>query len=229
MLKLIKLEIRKFKLLTTLRSIFLIDLVILGVICLTNFAIDNEDTVTYGNLSEQLGAIGVLVMVSFIVFSAVLIARIIISEYKNKTISVMFMYPISRKKIMASKLLFIAGFTFTAIIASQALVSGAYIVINHFFEFVKEDLTKDIINNTVRMFLLTAVSSAGIGLIPLFFGMLKKSTVTTIVSSIIIISLIGNISGGAGVTALIPPALAVIGVIIAYLSFRNIEHVDVNC
>ncbi|UZM99759.1 ABC transporter permease subunit [Lysinibacillus sp. MHQ-1] len=37
-------------------------------------------------------------------FAATLIAKLIIGEYKFKTITLAFMYPVSRKKLIAAKL-----------------------------------------------------------------------------------------------------------------------------
>ncbi|MDI3410257.1 ABC transporter permease subunit [Bacillus sonorensis] len=52
--------------------------------------------------------LGTFVRSVFIVFAGVLIAKLIIGEYKNRTITVMFTYPVSRKKLMAAKLLLTA-------------------------------------------------------------------------------------------------------------------------
>lgn len=41
------------------------------------------------------------------IFGASLIAKFIIQEFQNKTMTVMFMYPINRKKMMIAKMLII--------------------------------------------------------------------------------------------------------------------------
>ena len=63
-----------------------------------------------------------IVRATFIIFGAVLIAKLIIDEYKNKTILLMFSYPINRKKIMISKLAITAILTFITVILSNIFV-----------------------------------------------------------------------------------------------------------
>lgn len=47
--------------------------------------------------ASMLLFIGIFVRSVFIVFAGVLIAKLVIGEYKNRTITVMFTYPVSRK------------------------------------------------------------------------------------------------------------------------------------
>ncbi len=42
---------------------------------------------------------GTMVRITFTIFTSVLIVKLIIDKYKNKSIAVMFTYPINRKKI----------------------------------------------------------------------------------------------------------------------------------
>ena len=76
---------------------------------------------------------------------------------------------------------------------------------------------------------INALASSGMGLIPLYFGMRKKSVPATIVSAILIVSIVCSNNGGYSLSNIIaiPIALSIVGVFIAYLSIRNIEHVDV--
>nr|MDH3155734.1 ABC transporter permease [Bacillus licheniformis] len=59
----------------------------------------------------------------FIVFAGVLIAKLVIGEYKNRTITVMFTYPVSRKKLMATKLPLTGGLTFLTMIVSELILA----------------------------------------------------------------------------------------------------------
>lgn len=98
----------------------------------------------------------------------------------------------------------------------------------------------DVIQGTVSQDLITAnllkagtdaLYAAGIALIPLYFGMRRKSVPATIVSAVLIVMLIssgfGNGSFRMGNLIWISLSLALVGGGIAYLSIRNIEHQDV--
>lgn len=92
MVSLMRLELLKLKVGQYILSVAGIT-VILALWCNTN--IPDEDTLSY---SEAFSAISSYVRSTFIVFSSVLMARMIIDEYRNKTITVLFTYPINRKK-----------------------------------------------------------------------------------------------------------------------------------
>ena len=78
--------------------------------------------------------------------------------------------------------------------------------------------------------------TAGLSLISLYFGMKKKSSSSTIVAAVVINMLINanvNITGGSnGSNAnlfnipIFPILLCMAGIVIAYLSYRNIENLD---
>lgn len=80
---------------------------------------------------------------------------------------------------------------------------------------------------------ISAFMISGISLIPLFFGMRKKSTPTTITSAVIIGMLISsNFGPGNGQVSLfnfiaIPIVLCLLGIFISYLSYRKIDKIDV--
>lgn len=68
-------------------------------------------------------------------------------------------------------------------------------------------------------------------LIPLYFGMRKRSVPTTIVSSLIVVTIAMNNGNPAFSTATFLPlqlALAAIGVVIAYYGIKNIEKEDIT-
>ena len=66
-------------------------------------------------------------------------------------------------------------------------------------------------------------------LIPLYFGMKKKSAPVTIISSLLIVAIVCSNNNGLSLGSIIavPITLAVVGALIAYLTIRNIEHIDV--
>ncbi|MBV7508307.1 hypothetical protein KW850_24115 [Bacillus sp. sid0103] len=99
-----------------------------------------------------------------------------------------------------------------------------------YFHFVPEALTFQVLVDGFISMILGAIASAGIALIPLFFGMLKKSVPATIISSIIVVSLTNSSNNNVSVFSyiVIPLALAAVGCAFAYFTIRNIEKVDIN-
>lgn len=229
MLNLMKLELKKNKMGWYFKGVVIANLSIIILLCLLPYLEGTEGELAFTGVSEALSVIGTFVRVTFVIFAAVLFSKLIIDEYKKNTISVLFTYPIPRKKIILAKILLITGITFVVIIVSNVIVSGIFIVVNNYANLVPNDLSSDwlttaLINNVVQ-----SLAATGMSLICLYFGMRKKSVPTTIVSSLIIVSLVNSNNNDFSLSSIIaiPLTLAVIGVCIAYFTFRNIDRVDI--
>ncbi len=171
-----------------------------------------------------------LVRATFIIFGGVLIAKLIIDEYKNKTILLMFSYPINRKKMMVSKLAITATLTFITVIVSNILVVGIFFGIDSYFSILPNSFTVDqLIQEGINLIPL-AIATAGISLIPLYFGMRKRSVPTTIVSSIIVVLIAINNQPIFPIATFLPLqfTFAAIGAAIAYYGIKNIEKEDIT-
>ncbi|MFE4243539.1 ABC transporter permease [Peribacillus butanolivorans] len=177
---------------------------------------------------EAFVMIGAMVRATFIVFAAVLIAKIVIEEYKNKTILIMFSYPINRKKMIASKLLFIAALTFITMLVTNIIVAGSFTIINSYFLIVPFSITANQYFGEVLKMIPYSIATAGISLIPLYFGMRKHSVPATISSSLIVVMIACASNPAFSMVTFIPLqlALAAVGVTIAYSAIRNIEKED---
>lgn len=227
MLKLIRLELRKsqFKF---LKSVLIADLAILGFMSLIVFTSMNEgDFSTFADIFE---GVFILVKAIFIIFASVLLSKLVIDEYKNNTITVLFMYPVPRKMLMAAKLIIVFLFTFISILLSDIIISGILAGIDYFVpDVIHGTLTQELITSNLLKAGTDALYAAGIGLIPLYFGMRRKSVPATIVSAVLIVMLISSGFGSFRMGNMIgfSLTLALAGVAIAYLSIRNIEHQDV--
>lgn len=222
------LELKKVKMAVYVRGALLSNLILMGIIASVVFTSIPELDIDSRSYVFLFSMVDSLVKSIFIVFSAVLLSKFVIDEYKNKTMMLMFMYPINRKKLMISKLLIVMSFTFAAIVLSNAFLDVFIVILNKFVGLSNESLTPALISGAALNALVSGITSMGMGLIPLFFGMRKKSVPATIVSSVILISIIGSGSNGFTLSSIIyiPITLSIIGCIIAYSTFRNIENID---
>ncbi|RUS48930.1 ABC transporter permease [Cohnella sp. AR92] len=228
MLKLIQLELRKYRITGYAIGAFIAMACIFGLICGISFDPSSaEDLPDYETL---FSTIDLLARGTFIVFAAVLLSRFIIEEYRTKSITVLFTYPINRKKLMIAKLFIVFSFTFISIVLTDLVVSILMLVVNLNHEFISAALTKDVVVRQALSFLMNAVAASFMSLIPLYFGMRKYSTAATVVASILIIFIVCSNTNGFSLNSIvaIPITLSWIGAIVAYLSFRNIERKDVN-
>ncbi|MGG2018237.1 ABC transporter permease [Bacillus sp. S10(2024)] len=223
MLNLIRLELVKFKLWPVIKGAFIALLVMLGFVTL--IMLDGE----FKSYDDAFRFIDIFVKATFMIFGASLIAKFIIQEFKEKTMTVMFMYPINRKKMMIAKLFIIMIFTFLSIVICDIVIFSFFYGLNVYYSVITEPLTMTILLPNASKLLMNAIAATGISLIPLYFGMKKYSVRTTIVSAVIIMSLLtSSLSGHYSLydIILVPITLACVGLLIAYMTVRKIEQVD---
>ncbi|MGH1043414.1 ABC transporter permease [Bacillus wiedmannii] len=230
MLHLMKLELKKFKLGWYVKRAIIANIIILALMIFVSIIAQVEGDAEIRNPETILLMASTIVRATFIVFGSVLIARLIIGEYKNKTILLMFSYPINRKKMMASKLAITATVTFITVIVSNILVVGIFFGIDSYFSILPNSFTVDQLMQEGIKLVPLAIATAGMSLIPLYFGMRKRSVPTTIVSSLIVVSITMNSNPEFPIATFLPLqlALAAIGVVIAYYGIKNIEKEDVT-
>ncbi|UQZ35832.1 ABC transporter permease [Paenibacillus sp. PK3_47] len=225
MLKLMRLELRKNKT-SWIKGILIVNLAILAFMTLVIFTEEGE----FSTFTDVFEGLYVFVNGTFIIYASVLLAKLVIDEFKNNTITVLFMYPISRKKLISAKLMIVFLFTLISIFASDIILSVLLGGIDYYVkDVIQGQLTAQMLLTELPSIALDAVYAAGIGLIPLFFGMRKKSVPATIVTAILVVSMLSSGFGNfrLGNQAGVALSLSLIGIGIAYLSFRNIEHKDI--
>jgi len=230
MLKLMRLEMKKFNLASYSLNAVIANFVILGFMFLIAFISKMEGDTDFSSYQEVLGIIDSFVRATFIIFAGALIAKLVIGEFKNKTITTLFMYPISRKKLLAAKLAIVIIFTFSWIIISNVFITTVYCWISVNYQLIPDTLTASLLQERGISVLMNAVAASGMALIPLYFGMRKYSIPATIISSILIVMIVANNTGGFSLNdiIIIPISLALIGLTVAYLSIRNIDRMDIK-
>ncbi|WP_227011430.1 ABC transporter permease [Paenibacillus lutimineralis] len=164
-----------------------------------------------------------LVRAALIVWEAVFISSFIIEEYRSKTINLLFTYPVSRTRLIIAKLLLICGIMLIFHMGSSIFQHFSIFLLSRQFEFITYSFENLFIH------IITPLSTILLGLFPLFVGMVKKSTIATVISSLIIITIASN-SQGSTAGLLSVPMLAVIfgmiGVIFSTIAIRKMITSD---
>lgn len=228
MLRLMKLEMEKVNTRNMLWTFILINISIVGIFLLVSF--ESEASADFFTSQDYvLMLIEMFVMAAYVIYASVLISTLIIDEFKNKTITVLFMYPIERKKILMSKVMIISGITFGCVVLSSLVVYYSFYFINELFDLTSLSLTILLSLKDMAHLVLTGIAAMGISLIPLFFGMIKHSVSATITSSILIVALLSStLNSGANLITFvgIPLALGLAGFVVAYLVIHKAVKED---
>lgn len=231
MLKLIQLEWQKNNLSHYLKGVFICMVAIYAAVVLMTLGTQGESEPM--DYAEFMSLTDILIRITFIIFASVILSRLVIEEYKSKMIQVLFTYPQQRKKMMQAKLLIVYVFCFFSILVTTLMINLLTYFLNPILGLFDAPVRLDEMAATLPSTLLNAFMIAGISLIPLIFGMRKKSTASTITSAVIIGFLVNaTVSDGGSSSSLfqfiaIPIILCLLGLLLGYLSFYNIDHNDV--
>lgn len=233
MLKLMKLEWKKNKIEKYIRNAVILALVLcLFVFSFAFLGIANDPETGVPDAALETGmlssTIEMLTNMCFLVFTGVMLASFVVSAYKNKTMNIMFSYPIKRQRILAAQMLAVWTFNFVVLVVVKLLVYGCVLLGSHFMESA---FPVDFDMMSAGFYGQVLVKSGVIvtmGFIALFVGMRMKSSKAVIVSSFLLIFLtqanVGDITlrDNAGV----PIVLMGISVVFAFFSVVGVEKKD---
>lgn len=230
MWKLIKLEWKKNNIGKSIRNAA----ILAAVLCLFVFLVayfgiaddPNSVNIETETVSEY---VEVFPSISFLVFTSTMLSSFIVKAYNNKTMNLMFSYPIKRQKILISQMLAVWIFNFIALTFIKLLIYGCIVLGSQFME---SSLLLDFDMTSMGFYIQLIVKSVvtvTMSFIALFIGMaMKKSSKATIVSSLLLIMLtqanIGDLTMANN--AVFPAILTTISLVFAFFSIRGAETKD---
>lgn len=232
MLKLIKLEWKKNNIkkyivgaiiMMTLLALFTYALAFLGI------ANDPDGTLDAASGMDTISApIELFSGMAFLIFTSVMLASFIVSAYKEKTMNLMFSYPIKRQKILASEMIAVWSFNFMALLLTKLVI---YVLIFIGSKYMKSSFIIDFNINSLSFYIQLILKSAVIvsmSFIALFVGLSMKSSKATIVTSFLLIFLTQTNVGDFTMAnnTILPVILTLISLSFAILSIYNVENKD---
>ncbi|GIN18888.1 ABC transporter permease [Siminovitchia fordii] len=232
MYHLMKLELQKYRVNNFFKASIIVIFCMTVLACGIPIIESHENGLEFQTAAHFFTISSAIARGSFTVFAGVLIAKMVISEFKNRTVLVMFSYPVNRKKLIITKLLLIFLFTFVSMIVANLFVNGIFILLNSFFPLVVglEVTMNDFFNELPRA-MLFCFASAGASLVPLYFGMKKYSVPATIVASILVVCISCQSFGPDFSLAsiwYIPVTLAFVAFGLVAWTIRHINQIDLE-
>lgn len=232
MLKLIKLEWKKNNIGKYVRNVVIMAVLLcLFVYALAFLGIANDPD---GSLDAAPGQntisspIELFTSMAFLIFTSVMLASFIVSAYKNKTMNLMFSYPIKRQKILASQMLAVWSFNFIALVLTKLVI---YMCVFIGAKFMRSSFIIDFNIGSFEFYIqliLKAIVTVSMSFIALFVGMKMKSSKATIITSFLLIFLtqanIGDFT--LSNSTIFPVVLTAISIGFAVLSIYNVESKD---
>lgn len=232
MIKLIKLEWKK----NNIKKYIISVVIIAAVLCLFMFALaylgianDPDGTLDAAPGNGTISSpVELFTSMTFLVFTSVMLSSFIVSAYKNKTMNLMFSYPIKRQKILVSQMLAVWVFSFTALVLTKLLIYGCILAGS---QFMDSSFPIDFNMTGISFYVQLIVKSVVIvtmSFIALFIGLAMKSSKAVIISSFLLILLtqanVGDLTMANN--AVFPVILTVISLGFAFLSVHQVEKKD---
>ena len=232
MLKLIRLEWKKNNIRKYIRGVvimagllgfFVFALAVLGI------ANDPDGTLDAAPGTDVISApIELFTSMAFLIYTSVMLASFIVSAYKNKTMNLMFSYPIKRQKILASQMIAVWSFNFAALILTKLAI---YMCVFLGAKYMESSFAIDFTIGSLSFYMqliLKSVVIVSMSFIALFVGMAMKSSKATIVTSFLLIFLtqanVGDFTMAD--STIFPIVLTIISFGFAVLSIYNAETKD---
>lgn len=188
MINLMKLEFYKVKIRFYIIGLLII---ILGLLFFANTSmyasIQDTPANSYSNI---LKLVNMAVMECFTIYGAILIAKVIIGEYVNRSILIMLSYPINPKLWMSAKLIIIGLFVMFGTLLGNICCIVFIVFRDHYWNIVNGNFSKENFEQIITMTITSMILNGLFILFPFVIGMIKKSISATIVASIIMAFLI---------------------------------------
>lgn len=233
---LIRLELKKNKINTYIIASLIIAITMLGFLFLFAYAPmlepNDKDMAIFSGYNNLIPLFGVFNMAVFCVMSAVMYSKFVIEDYSGKRPILLFSYPVSRKKIILSKLSVVCGFTIISMVISNIIVFLTFGITEKFIHLVGRDFTFPIMLQVIESTLVMSFIAASIGVVAVGIGFIKKSVPTTIVSSVLIASLMCNIVVNVTLSRITMYVVAVImiliGIIFSIFLVKKVNAMEVE-
>lgn len=228
MLKLIRLEWKKNKIGKFICKAFIMTGILLLMLLAVAGELESSETkFSYGSDMLKTG-VEMFTNLAFIVLASVMLATFIIGTYKDKTVNLMFSYPISRKMILGSQMAAVWIFNFIALVLSKIIIYAALVGARRFTYISAESIALGSGMFYVEILADSAVM-VSISFVALLVGMLTKSSKATIIAGVLIVCLTQGNIGSYTLMGNIPFYTVLVGIsaFAVFLALYRVETRDV--
>jgi ABC-type transport system involved in multi-copper enzyme maturation permease subunit len=172
--------------------------------------------------------IDLLTNLSFLIFTSAMLSSFIIKAYKNKTQSLMFSYPISRKKIILSQMMAVWINCAAALFLGKLLI---YLLL-YLTSLVKDGFPLGYDMTSVSFYIqiiLKTVLTVSLSFITLYIGKKMRSSKAAIISSFLLFFVINGNIGDLSLrgNTILPALLLGVSLICGFLTIHNVEKEDI--
>lgn len=228
MLKLIRMEWKTNRIGKYIRSAVILTASLFAFSLLMASELDSDTSAALYGKSMVNASVDLLTHMAYIIFTGVMLAAFIVGAYENRTMNLLFSYPIKRRKILAAKMLAVWLFNYGALVLSKLAIYAGLLLTSPYTGISGKDIRPG-----DAFFYLDILISSGvmvsISFPALLVGMWMHSSRAVIVTAVILTFFTqGNIgeftlSGSVPFySALILLSIAAVALVIAGVEKRDV-------
>lgn len=184
MLKLIRMEWKTNRIGKYIRNAMILTASLLAFSMLVGAELDRDAPPIYGK-SMLIAGVDLFSHMGYIIFTGVMLAVFITGAYENRTINLLFSYPIKRRKIIAAKLLAVWIFNYAALVLSKLAIYVGLFLTSPFTGISVGDIRLGEASFYLNILISSAVM-VSISFVALLIGTWMHSSKSVIVAAVIL-------------------------------------------
>lgn len=126
----------------------------------------------------------------FGVLGAVMAARLVVEEYSGKRVLLLFSYPVSRRSILAAKLLLVSGGTAAGMFLCGLAVQSVFFASAALIPFYAGSLSPGVFGQALYVLLCDSLTAGLTAVLAARVGLWKKSVPAAIVAGVVLVILV---------------------------------------
>ncbi|UHA73252.1 ABC transporter permease [Paenibacillus sp. 481] len=228
MLKLMWLDWRKMRLKGLLRTILSAN----GIIILWLIAFKAGHPDGFNSYEDLFKEIAFYTRTVVVIFASLLTARVVLDEYRTRTITILFVYPVSRTNLLISKLALVSVMTFVTMVCSHLLVAVVVVSTYLYNSSISQAMVLEMVTHEALNVIIFAFAAVGMGFVLFFIGMIRKSAAAMLVSSCLMTMSSSemfsqSVHDNVWKAVLLSGAWLAAGGVLALLAIKNAERAEV--
>ena len=184
-----KIQLKKMNLKGQMRGVVIANLLIFALLVIL-LLIEGADAT--GMAAYE--AADLIIKATFMIGQSVLISKLVIEEFKTRTVQHLYTYPLNRLKVMAAKIGLIFILMSSFLLVSQVVQHGLF----HGLALIFSNFSYPMSMMSMAVVATTSIFSVLVGMLPIAVGLWTKSTVAPVVSSFLLIAVLGGSFGDEG-------------------------------
>lgn len=184
MLKLIRMEWKTNRIGKYIRNAVILTASLLAFSMLVGAELDRDVPPVYGK-SMLIAGVDLFSHMGYIIFTGVMLAVFITGAYENRTINLLFSYPIKRRKILVAKLLAVWIFNYAAMVLSKLAIYAGLFLTSPYTGISVGDIRLGEASFYLNILISSAVM-VSISFVALLIGTWMHSSKSVIVASVIL-------------------------------------------